>query len=115
MRFLNTGRPSLLAILAVCSVICGTISIAASDAASNMREPLFATTDEARHAADALRAPLLAPESYDDALDYYARAETTLNRGGNIETIRRFLDKAESLFNQSGQAAEVAAVAFDRK
>ncbi|MCZ6617856.1 MAG: OmpA family protein [Gammaproteobacteria bacterium] len=80
---------------------------------TSMRGPLFEATDTARNAAEALNAPLLAPVSYAEAVDYYKKAEDTFKRAGSIESIRRHLGKAEAQFNKSGQAAEIAAAALD--
>ncbi|MEM8768718.1 MAG: OmpA family protein, partial [Pseudomonadota bacterium] len=80
---------------------------------SSMREPLFGTTDAARERADAVDAALLAPIGYADGVEYYDRAESTYGRGGSIDSIRRYLTKAETHFNKAREAAEIAATALD--
>ena len=80
---------------------------------TSMRGPLFESTDKARAAADELNAPLLASVSYREAVGSYERAESTFNRAGSIDSIRRYLARAEERFNKSAQAAEIAATALD--
>ena len=80
---------------------------------TSMRGPLFESTDKARAAADELNAPLLASVSYREAVGSYQRAESTFNRAGSIDSIRRYLARAEERFNKSAQAAEIAATALD--
>ncbi|MCZ6641050.1 MAG: OmpA family protein [Gammaproteobacteria bacterium] len=80
---------------------------------TSMRGPLFETTDKARARADELNGPLLAPVSYGEAVALYDRAESTFNRAGSIDSIRRYLGKAEQRFNKSAEAAEIAAAALD--
>jgi len=80
---------------------------------TSMRGPLFESTDKARAAADELNAPLLASVSYREAIGSYQRAESTFNRAGSIDSIRRYLTRAEERFNKSAQAAEIAATALD--
>lgn len=78
-----------------------------------MREPLFKTTDEARVRAEAADAALLAPVTWTEARDNYDRAEATFERAGSVDTIRRYLTKAEAGFNRATEAAELAASALD--
>lgn len=80
---------------------------------TSMRGPLFETTDDARTAAESLDAELLAPVSYSEAMSYYERADATFKRAGSIDSIRRYLSKAEERFDKSAEAAEIAAMALD--
>ena len=80
---------------------------------TSMRGPLFETTDDARSRAEILDAELLAPVSYGEAVGFYERADRTFQRAGSIDSIRRYLGKAEDRFNHAAQAAEIAAAALD--
>ena len=85
----------------------------AEAALTSMRGPLFETTDAARTKAESLNAPLLAPVSFGEAVGYYERAENIFKRAGSIDSIRRYLAKAEARFLKSAEAAEIAVVALD--
>jgi hypothetical protein len=80
---------------------------------NSMREPLFGSADAARERADALDARRLAPISYRDATENYQRADSTFERAGSVDTIRRYLSKAEQAYNKSVEAAEIARTALD--
>ncbi|MGE0623922.1 MAG: OmpA family protein [Pseudomonadales bacterium] len=82
-------------------------------ALTSMREPLFKTTDDARARADAVDAELLSPGTYAEAKDNYDRADTTFERAGSVDIIRRYLTKAEAGFNKATEAATLAASALD--
>jgi outer membrane protein OmpA-like peptidoglycan-associated protein len=75
---------------------------------TSMRAPLFGAADEARAAADALNARMLAPISYADGASQYERADETFKRAGSVDSIRRYLAKAEAQFAKSAEAAGIA-------
>ena len=93
-----------LLLLAIC------ITMAAAPAAQETRSRLFGETDAARERATAAEAELLAPATFDRALDVYARAEEDFARNRGIERIRFSLDEATGLFTAATEAAESAAV-----
>jgi outer membrane protein OmpA-like peptidoglycan-associated protein len=64
--------------------------------------------DVAREAADAVDARLLAPRSYREGADDYEAAEIGLQRGRNIEYVRRKASDSEAHFNTATTAAELA-------
>ena len=80
---------------------------------TSMREPLFGDADQARAEAEALDAKLLAPVSYSEAMENYNRADAAFNRAGSVDSIRRYLSKAQSKFGKSAEAAEIARTALD--
>jgi len=80
---------------------------------TSMREPLFGDADQARAQAEALDAKLLAPVSHSEAMDNYNRADAAFDRAGSVDTIRRYLAKAQAKFRKSAEAAEIARVALD--
>jgi len=89
------------------------VSTAALAGMTSMREPLFQAADTARAKAETANAELLAPVSYAEAVKLYNRAEATFKRAGSIDSIRRYLGKAESRFIKSAEAATLAATALD--
>jgi outer membrane protein OmpA-like peptidoglycan-associated protein len=80
---------------------------------TSMRAPLFGAADEAMAAADAVDARVLAPISYAEAMSQYERADDTFKRAGSVDSIRRYLAKAEARFRKSSEAAGVAAHALE--
>ena len=90
-----------------------TIPAIAYAGLTSMRGPLFESTDNERARAEALGAPLLAPLSWGEGEENYERADSTFKRAGSIDSIRRYLAKAEEKFNKSAQASELAATALD--
>ena len=89
------------------------ISLIAHAELSSMRAPLFGSTDLARERAAALDASTLAPSSYKDAEDNYARAESAFSRGASIDSIRRYLNRAETLFNKASDTSRITAKALE--
>lgn len=89
------------------------LSASAHGGMTSMRGPLFAETDDARDAAVAADAPMLAPVSYADAMRHYEKAESTFKRAGSIEWIRRYLGSAREDFVKAHDAAILAAEALD--
>jgi outer membrane protein OmpA-like peptidoglycan-associated protein len=87
--------------------------LAADAAMTSMRAPLFGSTDEAKARADAVDARMLAPLGYAEAMSNYDRADATFERAGSVDSIRRYLTKAEAQFNQATEAATLATSALD--
>ena len=79
----------------------------------SMRATLFDSADKALARADELNAAVLAPASYQQGVNSYRRAESTLLRAGSVDAIRRYVDKAEVQFIKARAAAEVARAAFE--
>jgi len=80
---------------------------------AELRSSLFETTDGALSDANKARASLLAPTSYASGAEYYRRAEGTLARRGNIESIRKDLDRATEAFRDAAQQATLAGTTFE--
>jgi OOP family OmpA-OmpF porin len=80
---------------------------------TSMRGPLFETTDAARSKAEQQQARLLAPISYGEAVGYYERAESTFKRAGSLDSIRRYLGKAQAKFDKAAELAALASTALD--
>lgn len=77
-------------------------------AQDELRRTFFKDADAARTAADAANAALLAPRSYSEAVKDYEDADEALERGRNIEYVRRKAAEAEELFRKATASAEVA-------
>jgi len=84
------------------------VSAASSPAQEELRRTFFRDADAARKAADVLDAKLLAPKSYSDGAEAYADAEQGLDRGRNIEYVRRKAAEAEQSFRAAEKAAGLA-------
>ncbi len=80
---------------------------------TSMRTPLFGSADEARSTADGQDARLLAPIGYAEATGLYERADETFRKAGSVDSIRRYLSKAERMFLESAEAAAFAADALE--
>ena len=81
-------------------------------AQDELRRTFFREADAAKEAADALDARLLAPRSYGEGLEDYEDAEAGLERGRNIEYVRRKAGEAEQNFRAAEKAAELAQTAL---
>jgi len=82
---------------------------AGSTAAQNeMRDTFFREADAARKAADAVNAVLLAPKSYLAGTKDYEAAEAGLNRGRNIEYVRKRTGNAMRYYETATTAADLA-------
>ena len=103
----------LISILLI--ALCGSAPLMAAQSAevmAELRDSLFEGTNAALSQANDARASLLSPTRYADAAESYRKAETTLARGGNIDSIRRDLDAAEATFLSAAEHAELAATTF---
>jgi len=102
------------AIVLIVALTAGIAGIArAEQTATDLRATLFNATDQALAAANEAQAAVLAPVGYERAADLYARAEETLQKGGNIESIQRNLTESEALFSTAAGAATAAAGFFE--
>jgi OOP family OmpA-OmpF porin len=79
-------------------------------AQSELRAQLFAEADRAKQAADAAQADVLAPESYERAMENYRRADDYLSRQRSLDDIRSFLTAAVPLFKQAAERTALARV-----
>lgn len=92
-------RVGLLALLAL-----------GASAQSDLRENLFAQTDEALKAANEARANVLAPKNYGEAAEHYRDAERKLERGGSLESIKKDLAEAARALRMAVDATRLANV-----
>jgi len=87
-----------------------TLSADALAQNASLRTELFAQTDQAMAGANDSMAHILAPASYEQAAEHYRAAELALERGRNLENIRRDLAEATRHFNEAVEATKLAAV-----
>lgn len=86
------------------------LSALAASAQEDLRQTLFAQTDEALKAANEARANVLAPKNYAEAARYYRAAEDKLQRGRSIESIKDDLDDAARALRRAVEATRLASV-----
>ncbi len=86
-------------------LVAGAGSVEAQD---ELRNTFFKEVDAARKAADAVDAQLYGPAAYADGADDYSAAEVGLDRGRNIEYVRRKAADAEENFRNSTETAKLA-------
>lgn len=77
-------------------------------AQGELRDTFFKDADSAKAAADAFDAELLAPRSYERGMKEYRDAESALERGRNIETVRSNAAEATSNFKTAAESARLA-------
>ena len=92
-----------LVILAILAFTAGK-----AGAQDELRETFFKEADAAKAAAEAANAELLAPRGWERGLKDYADAENYLERGGNIESVRKNASAATNYFTEAAQAARLA-------
>ena len=92
-----------LAILALLALTAGT-----AGAQDELRETFFKEADAAQAAAQAANAELLAPAGWERGLKEYADAENDLERGANIESVRKNAAAATTYFTEAAAAAKLA-------
>jgi outer membrane protein OmpA-like peptidoglycan-associated protein len=98
-------------LLLLALVITGAGSAAAQD---ELRNTFFKDADAALTAADAVNARLYGPAAYSDGAEDYEAAEVGLQRGRNIEYVRRKTAEAAANFRQATQSAELAQTALSQ-
>ena len=91
-------------------LLLATLCVAAGTAVAQdeLRKTFFKDVDASLAAADAVDAELLAPKSYSDGAKDYEDAEEGLQRGRNIEYVRKKAADANEHFSKAATAAELA-------
>lgn len=80
--------------------------------AQEMRTTLFKEADVALQEAKEVHAHLLAPKSFSEGMKYYRSAEEDLNKGRNLEDIRKKVSAATEDFKKATKATKLAEVTF---
>ncbi|MDH3430729.1 MAG: OmpA family protein [Gammaproteobacteria bacterium] len=88
------------------------LGIGSANAQDELRKTFFKEADAAKAAAEAANAQLLAPRSYERGSAEYNAAETALERGRNIETVRSNAADAARHFRTATTAAQLASTAL---
>lgn len=84
-----------------------------SEVLQELRSSLFEQANAALKSANDAKANKLSPDNYAAGAEAYRDAETTLNRGGSIESIRRALSRATESFLAAADQAALAAKTFE--
>jgi OmpA-OmpF porin, OOP family len=115
MRSGNAPIPNilLLALTLLVGSAAPVVYAAEETILQELRNSLFEKANEALSAANKEQASLLAPTHYSEAAEYYRRAESRLKDGGNIESIRRDLDRATDLFQEAAEQGKLAQTTFE--
>ena len=103
--------PALASLTAAVSLFLGAALVHAD--LEEMRGSLFQAAEDARAIAQSKSANVLAPISYGEAMDQLSRAQSLFDRSGSVDSIRKTLTRAETGFNKSSEAADIAASALD--
>lgn len=77
-----------------------------------IRDQVFGDTDTVKKQADDLKAEVLAPESYKEAMEHYMSAVDTMEKGRDLEKVREELAEAKSLFQRSVDRSQLARTTF---
>ena len=104
-----TIRQALIRLVLGAALVFGAGSLHAQD---ELRKTFFKEADEAKAAADAANAELLAPRSYSRGIKEYSDAESGLERGRNIEYVRTNAAEAANHFKTAAEAAQLASTAL---
>jgi outer membrane protein OmpA-like peptidoglycan-associated protein len=95
-------------------ILVVALSLGASNALAQdeLRDTFFKEADAAKAAAEAADASYLAPRSFERGMSEYNAAESALERGRNIETVRSNAADAVRYFRTATTAAELASTAL---
>ncbi|MBT8067306.1 MAG: OmpA family protein [Gammaproteobacteria bacterium] len=92
-----------------CLLILAAVTGYAQD---ELRKTFFKDADAAKAAAEAANAELLAPNNYERGMKEYRDAEVALQRGRNIEIVRKNAAEATRYLREASDKAELAATAL---
>lgn len=108
-------RTVLPALLLIPLILCSQLLLAeeTTEVMDELRASLFADANAAIQQASDARASLLSPTNYAEGAEYYREAEETLERGGNIESIRRDLERSTAAFLKAAEQGGLAATTFE--
>ena len=95
-------------------LLLGTLALCAVGALAQdeLRSTFFKDADAAKEAADAVEAEWLAPRSYERGMKEYRDAESALERGRNIDSVRSNAAEARNHFKSAANAAGLARTAL---
>jgi outer membrane protein OmpA-like peptidoglycan-associated protein len=90
------------------------VLLAQPAAGEEIRTTLFAEADGLKAEALEVRANVLAPKSWGQAMEHYTDAERKLTAGENLEEIRKDLDRAAGYFRDAIKATDLAKVTMEK-
>ena len=96
-------------VLAVSLLFAGAVAAQSQQA---VRDQLFGAVDASKQAAEAVKANVLAPGAYGEAMELYASAGDELAKGKDLERVREETAEAKTLFDKATEAAKLAQVTF---
>jgi outer membrane protein OmpA-like peptidoglycan-associated protein len=99
------SKTNFVSIWLLALLVAGAGSATAQD---ELRKTFFKDVDAARTAAEALDASLYGPAAYADGSEDYSAAEVGLERGRNIEYVRKKAADAEANFKKATASAKLA-------
>lgn len=105
------SNSNLVRLLAFAVLLLGSAGASAQD---ELRKTFMGAADAAKEAADEVDSELLSPRNYERGMDAYENAEEGLERGRNIEYVRREAKEAEDYFVQAKTASELALTALSQ-
>lgn len=94
---------SFLLILVFCTVM----------PAQDIKTTLFSEAAAAMKEAQSVRAEILAPKAFGEAVELYQRAESDYKREKNLDDIRRNLRQATARFQKAKEAAQLATMILE--
>jgi OmpA-OmpF porin, OOP family len=77
-----------------------------------IRDQIFGETDAVKKQAEDLKANVLAPESYKEAMDLYMSAVDTMEKGKDLDSVREDLAEAKGLFQRAVDRSQLARTTF---
>jgi hypothetical protein len=93
----------------LCALLSG---VAFGQSQQAIRDQLFGATDALKKEADAVHASALAPTAYGEAMELYHEAGDTLEKGKDMDAVRKDLSEADGHFKKATEAAKLAQVTF---
>ena len=109
MRKVNDRIKTLLTICCFCSVMLLAVKNYAADP---LRQSLFSDTEKVMQEAKDAGAPLLAPVSFEEAMDAYNKAEKRYQKKQKVERIKNDLANATTYFYKSIESSKLALITF---
>lgn len=108
---MNSAIPKLSkAIIAFSLVLFSQISIS-----DNMHDALFSTIDDKMIEANKLNAKVLSPTNYNKAAGLYKSASERLQKGQNIDKIRKDITKSTGHIDKAIEFSKIAKVSFTKQ
>lgn len=78
----------------------------------DVRQSLFTEAEDAAFEARKAQADILAPKSFDNAMEYYEGADADFKKGKKVEKIKGKLDDAVKYFKKSVEVATLSNITF---